>query len=310
MNLSPDSSADREPVVPEAVRLLVIEDDPDQQELIRETLEDHFGVGCVDAAETVAAALRQAFCEYDLILCDLNLPDGNGLIAAGRRPRRVRRAGDDADGRERQRHRQGRHPPRGHGLRGQGRRIPDDDPADGGEEHRRRADAAGAVGGGPRSSSGRRQLEQNLRHAEELASTDAMTGCYNRRAFEAIFAQHFAESARSEGDLTCVMVDLDKFKQVNDTLGHAVGDELIKTAARAIRGNLRRMDVACRFGGDEFVLLLPGADAADAMQVAQRIRQDYALGSAALLERRAADDEHRRGLAARGPADAEARRRS
>ena len=70
---------------------------------------------------------------------------------------------------------------------------------------------------------------------------------------------------------------------MNDTLGHAVGDELIKVAARSITANLRQMDVPCRYGGDEFVLLLPHADADQAAAVADRIRRDYATASAGLL---------------------------
>ena len=276
-------AVDEPDAVEEHVRLLVVEDDPDQRDLIRETLEDHFGVGCVDAAETVAAAMACAFDEYDLILCDLNLPDGNGLqvLDAIRGthdvPVMMLTGENDSDT-----------------AKAAIRRGATDYVVKAGEYlttiplTAEKNIAAGRMQRERHQQATTLQqrtaeLEQDLKHAEELASTDAMTGCYNRRAFEAVFAQHFAESARTTGDLTCVMVDLDKFKQVNDTLGHAVGDELIKAAARAILGNLRRMDVACRYGGDEFVLLLPGAGAGDAMLVAQRIRRDYALASAALL---------------------------
>ena len=266
------------------VRLLVIEDDPDQQELLAETLEDYFGVGCLDLAGTCAAALDRRLDGYDLILCDYNLPDGTGLdVLDGLRARcdvpvmmltgesgcdtaklAIRRGAVDyvvkageylttlpltveknlAAGRIRR------------------------ESSAAADVLRRRAD----------------ELEQNLRQVEQLAATDPMTGCYNRRAFETVFGQLFAEAARADSDLSCVMIDLDKFKGVNDTLGHAVGDELIKSAARAIRAQLRKMDVACRYGGDEFILLLPTADAADATQVADRIRRDYALLSAQLLD--------------------------
>src|SRR5690606_6840706 len=127
------------------------------------------------------------------------------------------------------------------------------------------------------------ELEQNLRHVEQLAATDPMTGCYNRRAFARVFEQLFADAYRTSAHLSCIMVDLDNFKQVNDVLGHAIGDELIRLAARSILSNLRQMDVACRYGGDEFIVLLPKADALKAAGVADRIRRSYTDASAQLL---------------------------
>jgi diguanylate cyclase (GGDEF)-like protein len=127
------------------------------------------------------------------------------------------------------------------------------------------------------------ELEQNLRHVEQLAATDPMTGCYNRRAFERVSDQLFAEASRTKAHLACIMIDLDNFKQINDTLGHAVGDDLIRLAARCIHSNLRRMDVACRYGGDEFILLLPKAGMKNALHVAERIRRDFAAASAEVV---------------------------
>src|SRR5690606_5008395 len=114
---------------------------------------------------------------------------------------------------------------------------------------------------------------------EQLAATDPMTGCYNRRAFARVFEQLFADAYRTSAHLSCIMVDLDNFKQVNDVLGHAIGDELIRLAARSILSNLRQMDVACRYGGDEFIVLLPKADAEKAAGVVDRIRTAFTRAS-------------------------------
>jgi diguanylate cyclase (GGDEF)-like protein len=129
------------------------------------------------------------------------------------------------------------------------------------------------------------QLQQSLRRVEELAATDPLTGLYNRRHFSQLLEQLFAETQRYDNDLSCVMIDLDGYKQLNDTYGHQVGDQLLMLAGKVVSANMRRMDVAARYGGDEFVLLLPHAGDAEATGVAQRIREEFRVSSAALLKR-------------------------
>jgi two-component system cell cycle response regulator len=129
------------------------------------------------------------------------------------------------------------------------------------------------------------QLEESLKMVEELAATDALTGLYNRRHFNRVLDQMFAESERMDTDLSCVMIDLDGYKQLNDTFGHAIGDKLLSVAGKVIRANMRRMDVAARYGGDEFILLLPHASAQEAANVTQRIRDEFRQGSAIVLRR-------------------------
>jgi two-component system cell cycle response regulator len=130
------------------------------------------------------------------------------------------------------------------------------------------------------------QLEESLKLVEEMAATDALTGLYNRRHFNRVLDQMFAESERMDTDLSCVMIDLDGYKQLNDTHGHAVGDQLLSSAGKIISANMRRMDVAARYGGDEFVLLLPHATPEDAARVMQRIREEFGQSSATLLKRK------------------------
>ena len=107
------------------------------------------------------------------------------------------------------------------------------------------------------------QLRESLARVEQMAATDPLTGLHNRRHFSVVLEQMFAEAHRFDADLACVMIDLDSYKQLNDTFGHQVGDQLLIAAGKVISANLRRMDVAARYGGDEFVLLLPRAQAAE-----------------------------------------------
>src|SRR5439155_4211691 len=132
----------------------------------------------------------------------------------------------------------------------------------------------------------RKQLEEKNAQLEQMAATDALTGVYNRRHFSRVIEQLFAEAARYEKDLACVMIDLDGYKQLNDSFGHQVGDQLLVIAGKVITANMRRMDVAARYGGDEFVLLLPQATCDDASLAAGRIREEFYQASASLLRRK------------------------
>jgi diguanylate cyclase (GGDEF)-like protein len=129
-------------------------------------------------------------------------------------------------------------------------------------------------------------LEEKNEQLQELAATDPLTGLYNRRHFGHVLEQLFAESSRYDADLACVMMDLDGYKSINDEFGHAVGDQLLVIAGKAIRATMRKMDVAARYGGDEFVLLLPRADGAEAATVAERLRQEFNQAAAAILGRK------------------------
>lgn len=126
---------------------------------------------------------------------------------------------------------------------------------------------------------------------ESIAQTDALTGLGNRRAMDARMDEQFSASCRHDHDLSVLQIDLDALKSVNDGLGHAAGDELLRIAGNAIRTTLRRSDSAARIGGDEFVVLLPHTDAARAKLVAERIIAAFANGSAGIRKEL---EEHRR----------------
>ncbi len=114
----------------------------------------------------------------------------------------------------------------------------------------------------------RRDLEEKLRH---LADHDPLTGLLNRRGLEAELGHQITRLERSGTSGALIVVDLDHFKSVNDTLGHGAGDELIVAAADLLRNRLRARDTVARLGGDEFAIVLPNADAAAATQVAETI---------------------------------------
>jgi diguanylate cyclase (GGDEF)-like protein len=118
-------------------------------------------------------------------------------------------------------------------------------------------------------------LENANRLLHDMAARDSLTGLYNRRHFNDLLAQLFAESARYGSDLTCMMLDLDNFKRVNDSLGHQTGDRLLQLTADVIRGSIREADVAVRYGGDEFAVLLPQTSPNDAQHSAQRILDNF-----------------------------------
>ncbi|HEY6898199.1 MAG TPA: GGDEF domain-containing protein [Rhodocyclaceae bacterium] len=109
---------------------------------------------------------------------------------------------------------------------------------------------------------------------EFMATRDPMTGSLNRRAFFNRAAVEWARSVRSGRPLAAITSDIDFFKKVNDTYGHHIGDEVIKDYARRAQQMLRLPDILARFGGEEFVILLPDTGMAEARKVAERIRRE------------------------------------
>lgn len=105
-----------------------------------------------------------------------------------------------------------------------------------------------------------------------LATMDPLTGVFNRRTFIELAERELARCRRSASPLRLLMLDLDHFKRINDTRGHLVGDDVIREFANTVGGCLRREDLLVRYGGEEFCVLLPGADASTALTLADRIR--------------------------------------
>jgi diguanylate cyclase (GGDEF)-like protein/PAS domain S-box-containing protein len=116
---------------------------------------------------------------------------------------------------------------------------------------------------------------QNARHYEEmrsLSTRDALTGCFNRRWMYEAIEQQMELSIRHGQELSLIMYDLDDFKMLNDSYGHLFGDRVLKTVTEITRKALRKTDSLCRYGGEEFVIILPQTSESDAFETAERIR--------------------------------------
>jgi len=278
--------------IPLNLRLLMVEDDADQRELVREVVEDHFGPGTLTCVESIGGALQQDLTAFDLIITDQNLPDGSGMQLLADIIKRcstpvIMVTGENSGELAAQAIQMGatdyvvktgeymftiplvveknltvaR-------LRKENQAL-----------QRELSKALNEV----RQTN--EQLEGSLKHVEQMASTDALTGLYNRRHYARVLDQLYADSQRHGHDISAVMLDLDNYKTLNDTFGHAVGDQLLVLAGKVITTNLRRGDVGARYGGDEFVLLLPHAGSGQAETVVDRIREEFKVASAQLLKR-------------------------
>ncbi|MBF0479057.1 MAG: GGDEF domain-containing protein [Candidatus Omnitrophica bacterium] len=111
------------------------------------------------------------------------------------------------------------------------------------------------------------------RHLKQLAQIDGMTKVLNHSAIEYRLEEEIARSKRYRLELACMMIDMDNFKQVNDKYGHQKGDQVIKKTAELIRQHLREVDIVGRYGGDEFIIILPETPKQNAITAAERLRK-------------------------------------
>ncbi len=124
-----------------------------------------------------------------------------------------------------------------------------------------------------------RRVEKERAIVQQQAETDKLTGIYNRRHFESSLEREIERARRYGSPLSLLMIDVDNFKQLNDTHGHLVGDRMLYRLARECESCLRTSDIFCRYGGDEFVIVAPETSALAAMAMARRMRQNIdALG--------------------------------
>ena len=115
-------------------------------------------------------------------------------------------------------------------------------------------------------------LQEQLR---EQAIRDVLTGLFNRRYLDEVFERELARAMREGHPLTVMMLDLDHFKKLNDTYGHQAGDEVLKALGNMLRKNARTEDIPCRYGGEEFLLLLPNMSLPDACMRAEQLREKF-----------------------------------
>lgn len=117
-----------------------------------------------------------------------------------------------------------------------------------------------------------KQLMEATRQLQILAVTDDLTNVYNQRYFKERLTEEFERTQRYSQPLSCMMIDVDRFKTLNDTYGHLEGDKILKKIAQVIKESIRSSDLLARYGGDEFILLLPQTPSDKAFMVAERIK--------------------------------------
>jgi two-component system cell cycle response regulator len=120
------------------------------------------------------------------------------------------------------------------------------------------------------------ELRQSVTQTLVLAVTDELTGLYNRRYFDRHLSLMLEKAREQERDMAVMLIDMDFFKSVNDNHGHDIGDAVLKEFAQRLRRNIRGVDLPCRFGGEEFVVLMPDTDYRQAQGVAERVRMAVA----------------------------------
>lgn len=268
-------------------RILIVDDNVDHCELIRDALTAYYRAGPDSRLTIVHSAkqcLEQTFTDYDVILLDLHLPDMPGLdvlheilsradipviFVTGENDLSVASQAIES-GAQDYIVKHGDYlfaiPPiveknlRLHGIK---------------LEHDRLQLRLQWMLEELRAKN--KQLEESMVRLHELATTDPLTGLANRRFFSEHLIREFSQAQRHGNDLSCCMIDLDHYKEFNDTLGHQMGDELLQRTADVIRLSLREGDIAARYGGDEFVLLLPMTSSRDALAVVERIRDEMSI---------------------------------
>ena len=117
------------------------------------------------------------------------------------------------------------------------------------------------------------QLRENVQQSMQMAVTDPLTGLYNRRYMETHLATLLDQTTKRGKSVSILVIDIDYFKAVNDCHGHDIGDQVLQEFAERIRSNIRTIDMACRFGGEEFVLVMPDTDMSLAYKIGERLRQ-------------------------------------
>jgi diguanylate cyclase (GGDEF)-like protein len=232
--------------------ILVVEDEEDAREIIEEELRERYDVEAVGDGESAVKRAKELL--PDLVLLDLFLPDldGFGVLTQLRcdlRTAEVPVIFLSADGEA---------ATKSQGLeRGAADYLAKPFSL---EELMARLDRT-------------LKLTAQKEHFRALAETDGLTGLPNFRSFHARLDEEVARVDRYEHPLACAMLDLDGLKEINDRLGHAAGNRAILALADAVREELRETDFAARYGGDEFVVLLPQTNAQAARGFAQRLRQ-------------------------------------
>ena len=242
-------------------RILVVDDDPEVRHLLVETLTrcDYQVQESVSGQDALAMLSERD--DFDLVLLDQNLPGKSGydvlreLKAAARTPDLpVIFLSAQADARNK--------------VRGLELGAVDfvSKPFDLDE-------LVARVAGALRAKATLDRLRSRSHEFERLSVTDPLTGLFNRRYLESRLEQEVSRAQRDASWLSCLMLDVDHFKQVNDRYGHPAGDAVLRELARTLQAGVRNFDTVARYGGEEFAVILPGADLKGACVAAEGLRQ-------------------------------------
>jgi diguanylate cyclase (GGDEF)-like protein len=117
------------------------------------------------------------------------------------------------------------------------------------------------------------QNAHNFDRMKQLAYVDGLTGIHNRRFFEMRIVEELERASRFQGRMSVIMVDIDHFKKMNDEFGHLLGDEMLRSVSTILKQQLRKMDMVCRYGGDEFAIVVPETAGESAVRVAEKLRR-------------------------------------
>ncbi len=123
-----------------------------------------------------------------------------------------------------------------------------------------------------------RRLHQECRRLLQLAQTDPLTGLFNRRCLLKALEREMERTRRTGLPTSLIMIDLDHFKRINDTFGHHTGDQVLRAVSRIWSKNIRQLDILCRYGGEEFAIILPGTRLPQAVRLAERLQAALAAG--------------------------------
>ena len=129
-----------------------------------------------------------------------------------------------------------------------------------------------ALPAAPRETAAADSYVEDVKVLQHLASTDPLTGLANRRGGEKHIANEVSRAKRERRPLSCILLDIDWFKRVNDTYGHQAGDQLLRDISALLRRTVRAYDIVVRWGGEEFLLVLPGVDLVTAQMLSERVR--------------------------------------
>lgn len=122
-----------------------------------------------------------------------------------------------------------------------------------------------------------KEIEKNIDYLYDLATIDEKTGVYNNKFFKTLSEMELDKAKRKIGPLSLMIIDLDNFKKLNDTYGHLIGDKMLKRLGFVLKENTRKYDIVSRFGGEEFVILLPNTNIKRAKVVCERLRKKVQL---------------------------------